>query len=50
MAALNLDKQSLDEAVVVIQEAANKLTSVSTQFEGKQDELISSVKILAESG
>ena len=37
--------------MLVIQEAASKLTAASTQmegFEGKQDELISSVKTLAE--
>lgn len=44
-------EQSLDDAVIVIQEAASKLSSASSQLEGlggKQDELISSVKILAE--
>ena len=44
-------EQRLDEAVLVIQGAADKLTSATSQFkgfEGKQDELISSVKILAE--
>ena len=43
--------ENLDEAVVVIQEAANKLNSATKQFEGyggKQDELISSVKELTE--
>ena len=41
----------LDEAVLVIQEAATKISSVSTKFEdfeGKQDELISTVKFLSE--
>lgn len=44
-------ESNLDEAVVVIQEAASKLDSASKQFEGygeKQDELISRVKELTE--
>lgn len=42
---------NLDEAVLVIQEAASKLDSASKHiegFDGKTDELISSVKILTE--
>ena len=44
-------EQSLDEAMLVIQEAARKINSASTQldgFGGKQDELIVSVNALAE--
>ena len=43
--------QNLDEAVLTIQEAANKIVSVSSQmegFEGKQNELLASVKVLTE--
>ena len=41
----------MDEAVLTIQEAANKIVSVSSQmegFEGKQNELLASVKVLTE--
>ena len=40
-----------DDVMLAIQEAAGKITSVSTQsgnFEGKQDELLESVKVLSE--
>lgn len=40
-----------DDAMLAIQEAAGKITSVSAQlgnFEGKQDELPESVKVLSE--
>ena len=43
--------QNLDEAVLAIQEAANKISSASTQmgcYDGKQDELLASMKILTE--
>ena len=41
----------MDEAVLAIQEAAKKLNSVSTQIcgvEGKQDELLATIKVLSE--
>lgn len=41
---------SLDDAVMVIQDAANKLESATSQFEafkGQQDELISTIKDIA---
>lgn len=44
-------EQNFDEAVLAIQEAADKIISVSTQmdgFEGKQNELLASVKVLTE--
>lgn len=40
-----------DDAMLAIQEAASKITSVSVQlgnFEGKQDELLERVKVLSE--
>ena len=40
-----------DDAMLAIQEAAGKITSVSAQlgnFEGKQNELLESVKVLSE--
>ena len=40
-----------DDAMLAIQEAAGKITSISTQlggFEGKQDELLESVRVLTE--
>ena len=40
-----------DDAMLAVQEAAGKITSVSAQignFEGKQDELLESVKVLSE--
>ena len=41
----------MDEAVLAVQEAAKKLNSVSTQIcgvEGKQDELLATIKVLSE--
>ena len=41
----------MDEAILAVQEAAKKLNSVSTQIcgvEGKQDELLATIKVLSE--
>lgn len=43
--------QNLDEAVLAIQDAADRIMSVSTQmdgFDGKQNELLASFKVLTE--
>ena len=45
------DPQLLDDAVLAIQEAANKINSATSHFDGiedKQDQLLSSFKTLAE--
>ena len=49
---LRMSGCDFDDAMLAIQEAAGKITSVSTQignFDGKQDELLESVKVLTES-
>ena len=48
---LSTSRRWMDEAVLAIQEAAKKLNSVSTQIcgvEGKQDELLATIKVLSE--
>lgn len=50
-ALMKMVDRELDEAVLVIQEAASKFSSASKQlesFDGKQDELIANVKVLTE--